>query len=204
MAIDVVTSPRGAHFRNPSDLDERVRIWMAALEEDGGGQSLTEEARDMREAEKKQEDTSENSRTDAEVVVGALRELKELVNQQRILCEMLSAQLAETGANLQEVSDQLEKTSDRFDDAGRYVLDGASESIDKVQKEVRVKTLSSIDKLTKKNLDYIEKMSEESKKRIERLAKVTLPDRFFRAGIWAVLVLALFILAHIALGIAGI
>lgn len=65
------------------------------------------------------------------------------------------------------------------------------------QQQAKDITLKSIDEMTERNRKYLDAKMEESRKRIERLAMVTLPDRLFYYGKWLALMLVLIILAHI-------
>ena len=48
--------------------------------------------------------------------------------------------------------------------------------------------------------EFIDLMVEESKKRIERLSMVTLPDRLFYYSKWMTVILVLIILVHVLWG----
>ena len=52
-------------------------------------------------------------------------------------------------------------------------------------------------KVMESSRHYIESLTQESKKRIERLALITLPDKLSHGLMWVALILVLFILSHV-------
>ena len=77
--------------------------------------------------------------------------------------------------------------------AQQAALNGVTAAQEKAQEE----TIKRLDEVAKKNIEYIDALTQESKRRIERLKMVTLPDRLFNFGKWTVLFLILIILCHI-------
>ncbi|WP_173019913.1 hypothetical protein, partial [[Ruminococcus] torques] len=73
----------------------------------------------------------------------------------------------------------------------------ALNGVNKAQEKAQEITLRNIDEATQRSKKAIDTMVLESKRRIERLAMVTLPDRMFHFLKWTALMLVLFILVHI-------
>lgn len=69
--------------------------------------------------------------------------------------------------------------------------------VNKAQQQAEEITLRNIDEATERSRQAVDKMAQESKRRIERLAMITLPDRMFHFLKWTALMLALFIMVHI-------
>lgn len=69
--------------------------------------------------------------------------------------------------------------------------------VNKAQQQAEEITLKNINEATERSRQAIDKMAQESKRRIERLAMITLPDRMFHFLKWTALMLALFIMVHI-------
>ena len=61
-------------------------------------------------------------------------------------------------------------------------------------------TIKNVEEVTARSRKVIDSMVEESKKRIERLSMVTLPDRLFYYGKWMAVILVLIILVHVLWG----
>ena len=64
--------------------------------------------------------------------------------------------------------------------------------------ETTKQSQASIKKAVESSKKYIDSLTQESRKRIERLALITLPDKLFHGLLWVVVILALFILSHVA------
>lgn len=61
-------------------------------------------------------------------------------------------------------------------------------------------TIKNVEEVTARSRKVIDSMVEESKRRIERLSMVTLPDRLFYYSKWMAVVLVLIILVHVLWG----
>lgn len=61
--------------------------------------------------------------------------------------------------------------------------------------------MKSVEKLTAENERLIDTMVQESKRRIERLSTVTMPDRLLSTGKWVAVNLFLIIIVHVLWGI---
>ena len=61
-------------------------------------------------------------------------------------------------------------------------------------------TIKNVEEVTARSRKVIDSMVEESKRRIERLSMVTLPDRLFYYCKWMAVILVLIILVHVLWG----
>lgn len=153
-----------------------------AIDRDGDTTSirrLNEEVHDLRDAERKLDMADINS-TDA---VDALRSMSDRI-----------AQLEESNTRIeQQLKAMVVETKNTLEHAQQAALSG----VDEAQKKASEITIKNINEVTKRSEDYINTMTQESKRRIERLALVTLPDKLFNFIRLVVLIFMLFILAHV-------
>lgn len=108
-------------------------------------------------------------------------------NAKRVLC-------IESGEIFSSATEELYNSAkDETHSAEQAALNG----VNKAQEKAQEITLRNIDEATQRSKKAIDTMVLESKRRIERLAMVTLPDRMFHFLKWTALMLVLFILVHI-------
>lgn len=158
-----------------------------------GIRHLSEETRDMRNAGRKLE-TSGSGDVD---VLGAIVELQAAVEKQAAGNERIVGEMQKTLAQMMEIADEIKHIREEEQDESRSAQQMALRGVNRAQAEAEKITLRNIDEVTEKSKTYIDSMVQESKKRIERLAMITLPDRLFYFGKWVALILVLFILTHV-------
>lgn len=158
-----------------------------------GIRSLSEESRDMRNAGRKLE-TSGSGDSD---VLAAIVKLRETVEKQAAGNERIAKQMQDTLAQMMDIADEIKRIRDDEQDESRSAQQMALRGVNRAQAEAEKITLRNIDEVTEKSKEYIDSMVQQSKKRIKRLAMITLPDRLFYFGKWVALILALFILTHV-------
>lgn len=185
------------HFREVIDdrkesmerEDERTEVGLTTQ------YRLNDEARDMRNGGRRltmQEDFAKNPD-----VVGTMMELKELIAEQKKINRDFTVQLKRLTENLRQTLEEINDLKAESRDIQRNAIQQALLGVDGVQKQAGETALKNINELTDKTTNYIDKMVQESKKRIERLAMITLPDRLFYTGKWIALILVLIICCHI-------
>lgn len=134
---------------------------------------LSEEARDARNAGRRLED--ENDETD---LIGTVKKLEDLIAEQRRSNERIAREMR---GMVSEMKDVLEKVEE--------LRNGAADA-----------QLKNVEEVTARSRKVIDSMVEESKRRIERLSMVTLPDRLFYYCKWMAVILVLIILVHVLWG----
>lgn len=196
MAVDSrgVQELHGRHFDRKVGMErdeERPQV-----QEQGGGPpsgGLSSEERDMRNAGRRLEMQEDGSN-----VIGAVRRLEEAVRQQ----EENNRQLAkDVGSFLQEMRQlvcEVERIRVDAQDESHTARQAALSGVNRAQQEAEQLTIRNIEKVTKKSEQYIDSMVQLARRRIERLALVTLPDKLFNTLKWVALVLLLFILSNVA------
>lgn len=106
------------------------------------------------------------------------------------------AQLGEALSELKVILDELRQIGEATH-GDEDVLSSYERSMAQVAEAADRK----IRETAQESMRLIKGLEQESRTRIERLALVTIPDRAFAVGKWAVLLLAMFLLAHAAWGI---
>lgn len=174
--------------------DERVEMHIS------GVRNLSEEAREMRaagrklvgEVEEKADDLSDYRR-----LSGSVKKLKESVDAQRAEVNQAVKKMDQTLYEIRNLVDRVEELYNSAKDETRSAEQAALNGVNKAQEKAQEITLRNIDEATQRSKKAIDTMVLESKRRIERLAMVTLPDRMFHFLKWTALMLVLFILVHI-------
>lgn len=167
--------------------------------------SLSDEERDMRNAGRRLEH-EEDGNVD---LAGAVKQLTELLQRQDQHNQDLMRRLDGVVTQLHEVVDEVHEIQANVHSEEHDAQQAAIMGVGKVQHEAEEATIRSINEATKQSQTsikkvmesskhYIESLTQESKKRIERLALITLPDKLFHGLMWVVLILVLFILSHVA------
>lgn len=174
--------------------DERVETHIS------GVRNLSEEVREMRaagrklvgEVEEKADDLSDYRR-----LSGSVKKLKESVDAQRTEVNQAVKKMDQTLYEMRNLVDRVEELYNNAKDETHSAEQAALNGVNKAQEKAQEITLRNIDEATQRSKKAIDTMVLESKRRIERLAMVTLPDRMFHFLKWTALMLVLFILVHI-------
>lgn len=174
--------------------DERVETHIS------GVRNLSEEVREMRaagrklvgEVEEKADDLSDYRR-----LSGSVKKLKESVDAQRAEVNQAVKKMDQTLYEMRNLVDRVEELYNNAKDETHSAEQAALNGVNKAQEKAQEITLRNIDEATQRSKKAIDTMVLESKRRIERLAMVTLPDRMFHFLKWTALMLVLFILVHI-------
>lgn len=163
-----------------------------------GVRNLSETAREMRAAgrkmvnEEKADDLSDYRR-----LSGSVKKLKESVDAQRAEVNQAVKKMDQTLYEMRNLVDRVEELYNSAKDETHSAEQAALNGVNKAQEKAQEITLRNIDEATQRSKKAIDTMVLESKRRIERLAMVTLPDRMFHFLKWTALMLVLFILVHI-------
>lgn len=174
--------------------DERVETHIS------GVRNLSAEVREMRaagrklvgEVEEKADDLSDYRR-----LSGSVKKLKESVDAQRAEVNQAVKKMDQTLYEMRNLVDRVEELYNNAKDETHSAEQAALNGVNKAQEKAQEITLRNIDEATQRSKKAIDTMVLESKRRIERLAMVTLPDRMFHFLKWTALMLVLFILVHI-------
>lgn len=174
--------------------DERVETHIS------GVRNLSEEVREMRaagrklvgEVEEKADDLSDYRR-----LSGSVKKLKESVDAQRAEVNQAVKKMDQTLYEMRNLVDRVEELYNNAKDETHSAEQAALNGVNKAQEKAQEITLRNIDEAMQRSKKAIDTMVLESKRRIERLAMVTLPDRMFHFLKWTALMLVLFILVHI-------
>lgn len=163
-----------------------------AVEGEDDRRPLNEEARAAREAGR-----SLDKYEDQQDLAAAVIRLQELVEKQSADAEQLRDEMRQMLFQMQNILDEVDQIrTDALDErntAQQAVLKG----LIRAQKQAEEITISNVQGLTERCAKYIDTLTQESLRRVERLAAITLPDRLFYYGKWLALSVGLFILVHI-------
>lgn len=177
------------------DLREPVR------ETDGEG-GLTQEARAMRTAGRELDAAGDNA-----ALFDLIKELQESVAEQsqhsRIIAKKLDSVLSKLEELIEETA-AVEPDEEDSESIQKALLINTREPMREAEhaavesiKLVSERAQESIENTVKRSTKYIDTLTQESRRRIERLALLTLSSKLFHALKWCALMLALFILVHI-------
>ena len=155
---------------------------------------LSEEARDMRNAGRKLETTE----VDETTIAGLVERMQELETAQRKNNDRIVKGMNQLLVQMREILDEVEHIREEAKDETHQAQQAALNGVNRAQQEAERLTIKNIDDVTKKSTEYIDNMVQVAKRRIERLALITLPDKLFQTLKWVVLILLLFILSHAA------
>ena len=158
---------------------------------------LTEEARDMRNAGRQLESEQQGGAANQDLV-GAVKELQQAVEAGRESNEAIAEQMSQMLYDMHEMMDEIKSIRSEAKDGSRIAERAAVNGMNRVQRQVEEITVKGIKEVTERNKAYIDTKVQEAKRRIERLAMVTVPDRLFQFCKWTSIILLLFILSHIA------
>ncbi len=166
-----------------------------------GVRNLSETAREMRAAGRKlvnEDDDKEKDIDDYDRLSGAVKKLQESVDAQRAEVAQAVKRMNQILYEMRGLVDEVERIYTDARDESHSAEQAALNGVNKAQEKAQEITLRNIDEATQRSKKAIDTMVLESKRRIERLAMVTLPDRMFHFLKWTALMLVLFILVHIA------
>lgn len=192
------------HLREADEAMGREVEESSREEHVSGILSLSSEARDMRNAGRKLENEDDDVG-----LTGVVTRLKESIDRQDRNYVMLVKKLDDVLNQLHGVCDELQVIRTQTQDEGHAARQAVLMGVGKVQQEAEEAAIRGINEATRRSetslkevmessKKYIDSLTQESKKRIERLALVTLPDRLFHGLKWIILILVLFILSHVA------
>lgn len=165
-----------------------------------GVRNLSETAREMRAAGRKlvnEDDDKEKDIDDYDRLSGAVKKLQESVDAQRAEVAQAVKRMNQILYEMRGLVDEVERIYTDARDESHSAEQAALNGVNKAQEKAQEITLRNIDEATQRSKRAIDTMVLESKRRIERLAMVTLPDRMFHFLKWTALMLVLFILVHI-------
>ena len=165
-----------------------------------GVRNLSETAREMRAAGRKlvnEDDDKEKDIDDYDRLSGAVNKLQESVDAQRAEVAQAVKRMNQILYEMRGLVDEVERIYTDARDESHSAEQAALNGVNKAQEKAQEITLRNIDEATQRSKKAIDTMVLESKRRIERLAMVTLPDRMFHFLKWTALMLVLFILVHI-------
>ena len=200
---------RAKHLKEATEME---RDDVGAREEHVSGVvSLSSEERDMRNAGRRlaseEDDNLEDDNLD---VVGTLKHLMDVIEKGQVNTNELTKRLDEVVADLRAVTDELRVVQTNVQNEGQHAAQQAAiMGVGKAQHDAEEAAIRGINETTKQSQasikkavesskKYIDSLTQESRKRIERLALITLPDKLFHGLLWVVVILALFILSHVA------
>ncbi len=165
-----------------------------------GVRNLSETAREMRAAGRKlvnEDDDKEKDIDDYDRLSGAVKKLQESVDAQKAEVAQTVKRMNQILYEMRGLVDEVERIYTDARDESHSAEQAALNGVNKAQEKAQEITLRNIDEATQRSKKAIDTMVLESKRRIERLAMVTLPDRMFHFLKWTALMLVLFILVHI-------
>ena len=165
-----------------------------------GVRNLSETDREMRAAGRKlvnEDDDKEKDIDDYDRLSGAVKKLQESVDAQRAEVAQTVKRMNQILYEMRGLVDEVERIYTDARDESHSAEQAALNGVNKAQEKAQEITLRNIDEATQRSKKAIDTMVLESKRRIERLAMVTLPDRMFHFLKWTALMLVLFILVHI-------
>lgn len=157
---------------------------------------LSDEARDMRNAGRRLADADND--TD---LIGAVKKLEELIAEQRESNERIAGEMRAMVGEMHDVLNRVDSLGKESDERKRAATQMALLGVANAQEEAKNLTVKSVEKLTAENERLIDTMVQESKRRIERLSTVTMPDRLLSTGKWVAVNLFLIIIVHVLWGI---
>lgn len=165
-----------------------------------GVRNLSETACEMRAAGRKlvnEDDDKEKDIDDYDRLSGAVKKLQESVDAQKAEVAQTVKRMNQILYEMRGLVDEVERIYTDARDESHSAEQAALNGVNKAQEKAQEITLRNIDEATQRSKKAIDTMVLESKRRIERLAVVTLPDRMFHFLKWTALMLVLFILVHI-------
>lgn len=192
----------GRHFVRKDDSQQAAPA--DAGTEVPEGYSLNGEEREMRNAGRKLANSDEDSLQEM-----VLR-LNETIKGQSKCIDQLAERLESLDGLLdqfRQVADDLRETKGTEADEEHYASQAVIMGVGQAQQQAKdealrdiraatVESRKSIQEVKDETSKYLKSLTEQSKVRIERLARVTLPDKLFETLKWVVMTLLLVILVN--------
>ena len=157
--------------------------------------ALSEEARDAKDTGRQLEDADDETN-----LVGAVKKLGELIAEQRRNNERIAREMRGMVGEMKDVLEKVEELRSDAADAQHQANQMALMGVANAQQKAGEMTIKNVEEVTARSRKVIDSMVEESKRRIERLSMVTLPDRLFYYCKWMAVILVLIILVHVLWG----
>lgn len=167
------------------------------VEHESGIYNLSSETRELRRADRKLVSDEDDAVNEDRQLIGAVKELQESVIAQRADITRAVKKMNQMLYEMRNMVERVESIYTEAKDDEHAMQQAALNGVNKAQLKAEEITLRNIDEATQRSKKVIDTMALESKRRIERLAMVTLPDRMFHFLKWTALMLVLFILVHI-------
>lgn len=167
------------------------------VEHESGIYNLSSESRELRNAGRKLVSDEDDAVNEDRQLIGAVKELQESVIAQRADITRAVKKMNQMLYEMRNMVERVESIYTEAKDDEHAMQQAALNGVNKAQLKAEEITLRNIDEATQRSKKVIDTMALESKRRIERLAMVTLPDRMFHFLKWTALMLVLFILVHI-------
>ena len=167
------------------------------VEHESGIYNLSSETRELRNAGRKLVSDEDDAVNEDRQLIGAVKELQESVIAQRADITRAVKKMNQMLYEMRNMVERVESIYTEAKDDEHAMQQAALNGVNKAQLKAEEITLRNIDEATQRSKKVIDTMALESKRRIERLAMVTLPDRMFHFLKWTALMLVLFILVHI-------
>lgn len=167
------------------------------VEHESGIYNLSSETRELRNAGRKLVSGEDDVVNEDRQLIGAVKELQESVIAQRADITRAVKKMNQMRYEMRNMVERVESIYTEAKDDEHAMQQAALNGVNKAQLKAEEITLRNIDEATQRSKKVIDTMALESKRRIERLAMVTLPDRMFHFLKWTALMLVLFILVHI-------
>lgn len=167
------------------------------VEHESGIYNLSSETRELRNAGRKLVSGEDDVVNEDRQLIGAVKELQESVIAQRADITRAVKKINQMLYEMRNMVERVESIYTEAKDDEHAMQQAALNGVNKAQLKAEEITLRNIDEATQRSKKVIDTMALESKRRIERLAMVTLPDRMFHFLKWTALMLVLFILVHI-------
>ena len=167
------------------------------VEHESGIYNLSSETRELRNAGRKLVSDEDGAMNEDRQLIGAVKQLQESVTAQRAVISRAVKKMNQMLYEMRNMVERVESIYTEAKDDEHAMQQAALNGVNKAQLKAEEITLRNIDEATQRSKKVIDTMALESKRRIERLAMVTLPDRMFHFLKWTALMLVLFILVHI-------
>lgn len=177
--------------------DENMERDEERVEHESGIYNLSSETRELRNAGRKLVSGEDDVVNEDRQLIGAVKELQESVIAQRADITRAVKKMNQMLYEMRNMVERVESIYTEAKDDEHAMQQAALNGVNKAQLKAEEITLRNIDEATQRSKKVIDTMALESKRRIERLAMVTLPDRMFHFLKWTALMLVLFILVHI-------
>ena len=120
--------------------------------------------------------------------------------EQRQSNERIAREMRGMVSEMKDVLEKVEELRNGAADAQHQANQMALMGVANAQQKAGEMTIKNVEEVTARSRKVIDSMVDESKKRIERLSMVTLPDRLFYYSKWMAVILVLIILVHVLWG----